>query len=112
MNARVANLEQSLAPARNSETAEELTVDDEVVTAKAFGGAVTHCLLSVKGNAVRFTLDATDPASSGAGCILSTGNYYWPIERVKLAKFIESTAGSDGVIRIEPLAMGGGQSQR
>jgi len=85
----------------------ELAVDDTVVTLPAALVAADKARfveLSVKAAAVRYTLDGTDPASDGAGSILGTGIHVWKREKAKQARFIESAAGSDGVIRAEALA--------
>ena len=102
-NVNVVNLETDFLP-RNTD-AEELTVDDTVVQCASIDNWIAlgtrYVELAVKGNAVRYTLDGNDPVSSGAGAILGTGIYVWRSEKVKAAKFIESTAGSDGVVRFQ-----------
>jgi hypothetical protein len=102
-NVNVVNLETDFVP-RNTD-AEELTVDNLVVQCESIDHwielGVRYVELAVKGNAVRYSLDGNDPASSGAGAILGTGIYVWRSEKVKAAKFVESTAGSDGVIRFQ-----------
>lgn len=100
MNSRVANLELALAP-ETSQQGEELVVDNAVVTAATLPERAKYAELSVKTNAVRYTLDGTDPVSSGRGAILATGVYTWSKRKLAAAKFIESVAGSDGVIHIQ-----------
>ena len=104
-NVRRTNAEEQLIPTRQSVVAAELVVDNVVVTALGMESTkISHVELCVKGNAVRYTLDGTDPVSSAAGAILGTGRYIWHVDKVRLARFIESVAGSDGVIRFEPLS--------
>ena len=106
MNVWRVNASEQLYPARNDEVAQELVVDNAVVAIVTpyTSRQVTHIELSVKGAAVRYTLDGTDPASDGVGSILDLGIHIWPKEKVHLALFIESVAASDGVIRFEPLS--------
>jgi len=102
MNARVANMEEALSPDL-SQAAEELTVGGTVVTAAALPERTVAAEIGVKANAVRYTLDGTDPASAGAGAILAVGNYVRSRAWVAAARFIESTGGSAGVVRIQPM---------
>ena len=102
MNSHVVNLEHQLTPI--AEAAEELAVDNLVVTAAALPALATHVEISVKGNAVRYTLDGTDPVSDGVGAILVEGIYYRRRQWIAAARFIESAAGSDGVLRIQSMA--------
>ncbi|MHC4616818.1 MAG: hypothetical protein ACYTEQ_03595 [Planctomycetota bacterium] len=104
-NVRRVNAIEQLRPTGNDEVGEELTVDNAVVAMQtSYSDLVSHIELNVKGNAVRYTLDGTDPASGGAGGILAVGVYTWIKRKAEAAKFIESVTDSDGVIRFEPMS--------
>jgi hypothetical protein len=94
------NLEHALAP-ETSQAAQELTVNGTVSTAAALAERAAYAELSVKGNAVRYTLDGTDPVSSGAGAILGAGIYVWSRAKLAAARFIESAGSAAATIRIQ-----------
>lgn len=105
-NVQVTNLESEFEPADGIDGI-ELDVDgtiaapDEGVLSAWAGAGVRRVELAVKTNAVRYTLDGSDPVSSGAGIILATGIYHWSIRKLRAAKFIESAGSSASVMRFE-----------
>jgi hypothetical protein len=106
MNARVVNLESQIGPAGSGIVAEELAVDNVVVSPAALNARVTHCLVSVKTKAVLATFDGTDPASAGAGIYLpvTSAPMVWSRRTVECAKFVEAVGGANGVVRFEPFS--------
>lgn len=101
----VQNLEHELIPA--GATGEELAVDAAVVSPSSLAASVTHAMVSVKTAAVLATLDGEDPDNATqAGLHLAVGDRL-VLHRttVQAMKLVEQTAGSAGVVRIEPMTL-------
>lgn len=109
MNSYVANLDNELTP--SGDAGEEIAVGNSVtnIAAATLPERVSHVWLSVKTNAILVTFDGTDPASAGAGIHLpADGRPYFLSKGAAAAlKMIEAAGGSAGVVRVEPMAIGG-----
>lgn len=86
-------------------TAEELSVQTNVVTPAALSANATHAIVGVKTASVHVTFDGTNPADGGAGLRLSAGlePMLWSRELLGAAKFIRG-AGSNATVTIQGVA--------
>jgi hypothetical protein len=106
MNVRVVNQDSGISPAGASQTGEELSVADAVVTGKQYDPTkVSHVLVSVKTNDVLVTHDGSDPVSSAAGLYLPKNQIpmVWTVHRWNASRFIRA-ASSTGAVRCEPMS--------
>lgn len=102
MNVYVVNQSSEFKPLGTGQ-GQELNVQDSVVQAAALPDRASHARVSVKTNNVLMTYDGTNPATNGAGILLTAGTVR-DFNRYELsrAKFIRAESAKNAVLRIEP----------